>query len=94
MSLDFSIVEEYYAAIPNAIDTSTGRDGSSWKIPCNSNPPDLGLRFGNVLSVTNNAARVPGSLMLGPPLNDGAGSKYPQPRPHSQIQQSYMNTGS
>jgi len=74
MSLDAAVVKAYYAAIPGSKDVSSAGDASAWTVPCATAMPDLGFNFGSVSSQTNNTATVPGSVILGGPV-DNAGSK-------------------
>ena len=74
MSLDTAVVKAYYTAVPGAKDISDKGDASRWTVPCRSKLPDLGFNFGSISSQTNNTAVVPGSIIMGSPV-DFMGSK-------------------
>ncbi len=74
MALDAAVVKAYYAAVPGAKDVSSAGDASAWTVPCTAAMPDLGFNFGSVSSQTNHTATVPGSVIIGGPV-DFSGSK-------------------
>ena len=74
MSLDTAVVKNYYSKVEGSKDVSGKGDASAWTVPCKSKMPDLGINFGSVSSQTNNTAVVPGSIIMGSPV-DFSGSK-------------------
>ena len=75
MALDTAVVRAYYAAVPGAKDASGAGDATALTVPCGAKMPDLGFNFGSVSSQTNDTATVPGSIILGGPV-DFAGSMW------------------
>jgi len=66
VSLDADIVRAYYAAVPGALDTSSGKDASAWTVPCDTKLPDLSMAFDGV-DKDKYIATIHGPFLMNPP---------------------------